>query len=265
MKTDKGVASVNHWLPSLYLLYHELRPIPGKYSYAIETGVFEGHADLVTQLEKNHAREMSAQFTFDDGHASDFKFALPILNSRDLKARFFITVGWTGNKPGYMDWEQVRSIHQAGHSIGAHGWSHSLLTHCSKQDLDRELRGSRSLLEDKLGVAITSMSFPGGRYNRRILAVCREAGYTSVYTSIPMAQRDKSDFIIGRLNICSNTTPSLLERLLQPESKELSGLHRQYRIKAAVRSILGDSLYYKLWSTINGAEPEKEAAPSTPK
>jgi peptidoglycan/xylan/chitin deacetylase (PgdA/CDA1 family) len=63
-----------------------------------------------------------------------------------MKARFFITAGWTGKKPGYMGWEELRSLHEAGHSIGAHGWTHALLTHCSEKDLQTELSSARFVL-----------------------------------------------------------------------------------------------------------------------
>ena len=113
---------------------------------------------------------------------------LPILQSRGLTAQFFITVGWTGKKPGYMGWPELRALHESGQMIGAHGWSHTLLTHCSEKDLQTELSSARLTLEDKLGTSITTMSLPGGRYNRRVLAACQEAGYTQIYTSVPRAE-----------------------------------------------------------------------------
>ena len=91
------------------------------------------------------------EVTFDDGHISNFEYALPILQSQNLKAQFFITVGWSGRRPGYMGWTELRQMHEAGQSIGAHGWTHSLLTHCNEKDLNFELGNARLTLEDKLG------------------------------------------------------------------------------------------------------------------
>src|SRR6185437_12879132 len=122
------------------------------------------------------------------GHLSDYEHALPLLQARNLQARFFITVGWTGQKPGYMGWNELRSLHEAGQQIGAHGWTHTLLTHCSDKELATELGQARLTLEDKLGTAITTMSLPGGRYNRHVLAACEKQGYTQVYTSIPRSE-----------------------------------------------------------------------------
>jgi peptidoglycan/xylan/chitin deacetylase (PgdA/CDA1 family) len=147
---------------SLYLLYHELRPAGSAYSYVIDTEMFARHMDLVLQ-SRTEATSLWPEVTFDDGHVSNLEFAAPILYARGLTARFFITVGWTGTKPGYMGWNELRELQAAGQAIGAHGWSHKLLTHCTEQELRVELNDTRAALEDKLGSPITTMSLPGGR------------------------------------------------------------------------------------------------------
>jgi len=188
--------------------------------------------------------------TFDDGYASDSEYALPILTARGLRAHFFITVGRTGKIPGYMAWPEVRSLKDAGHIVGTHGWSHALLTHCSAKELDRELNASKKMLEDKLGIAVTTMSLPGGRYSRRVLAACQESGYTTVYTSEPRLETTFSAFTIGRVNVSSDRSANWIRALLQPRSGELSKLQRQYRIKNAAKVCLGDWAYEKLWATV---------------
>src|SRR5215472_13598467 len=85
--------------PRLHFLYHEVKPFPSKFSYSLETTVFERHLDLIAQ--KGRQPGTSVELTFDDGHTSDFEFVQPILDARGLIARFFITTGWTGTRPGY--------------------------------------------------------------------------------------------------------------------------------------------------------------------
>jgi peptidoglycan/xylan/chitin deacetylase (PgdA/CDA1 family) len=241
------------------LLYHEIRPFAGQYSYAIAKTVFESHADLVARAGTNPDQSASAEFTFDDGTASDFEYALPILDSRGIRARFFITVGWTGTKPGFMGWHQVRRLCDAGHIIGAHGWSHTFLTHCSPSELDRELLVSKETLEDKLGVPITTMSLPGGRYNRRVLAACRQAGYTRVYTSEPRLETTTSDFTVGRVNVAADRSVRWIHALLRPRSKELAKLRRRYCVKRWVMTVLGDQIYEKIWNTVTGKTRDMQA------
>jgi peptidoglycan/xylan/chitin deacetylase (PgdA/CDA1 family) len=240
----------------LFLLYHELRPTPSQYSYLIEPAVFQKHVDLFHQLRTDENPGPWPELTFDDGHRSNLEYALPILQSRNLKARFFITVGWTGHRPGYMGWQELRLLHEAGQSIGAHGWTHALLTHCTEKELRTELGSARLTLEDKLGTAVTTMSLPGGRYNRRVLAACEEAGYTEVYTSIPRMEAAPIGPMVGRLNIRGDMTLEWISSLFQPGSNVLTGLGRQYRLKETTKKLLGDRLYEKLWALLNRKEPD---------
>ena len=240
---------------SLHLLYHELRPCKSNYSYVVETTQFKNHVDLFVHLRKSATPGLWPEVTFDDGHLSNYEYALPILCQQDMKARFFITAGWIGSRPGYMGWNEVRALHEAGQSIGAHGWSHSLLTHCTDIELQTEIRGARLLLEDKLGIPITTMSFPGGRFNQRVLSACYEAGYTQLYTSIPRAEPFPTGSMVGRLNIRGDMNLPWIASLFQAGNTSLTRLTRQYQIKAAAKTLLGDRVYAALWSLLNRKEP----------
>jgi peptidoglycan/xylan/chitin deacetylase (PgdA/CDA1 family) len=243
----------------LYLLYHELRPARSLYSYALETAEFGKQLDLFLKLRTDSQQSLWPEITFDDGHVSNFEYALPLLQSRNLKASFFITVGWIGQRADYMGWSELQQMHNAGQSIGAHGWTHTLLTHCDSKSLHHELVDARFALEDKLGAPVTTMSLPGGRYNRKVLAACEQAGYTQVFTSAPKIEPDSNATTLGRLNIRGDMTLEWIARLLQPGSNVVSSLERQYRRKAAAQSLLGDRLYAKLWAILNRRDSSTDA------
>jgi peptidoglycan/xylan/chitin deacetylase (PgdA/CDA1 family) len=241
---------------SLHVLYHELRPSLSTYSYVVDPDEFGRQVDLFARLRGMNDGTLWPEITFDDGHRSNFEFALPILQSRGVPAHFFITVGWVGRKPGYMGWDELRSLHGAGQLIGGHGWSHTLLTHCSKKELLHELSDARLTLEDKLGTSITTMSLPGGRSNRGVLAACQEAGYTRIYTSVPRAELLPLGFTVGRLNIRREMTLEWLSALFAPNGRVLSKLNYQYKIKTMLQRSLGDSVYEKLWTVLNRKEQD---------
>ncbi len=241
---------------SLYLLYHELRPTPSSYTYVLPCEDFEKQVELFAQMQQAKSPSVRPEVTFDDGHISNYEYALPILQRHNVQAHFFITVGWTAQRPGYMDWNHLRALHQAGQIIGAHGWSHTLLTHCSKEQLQKELVDARKALQDHLSADVTTMSLPGGRFNRQVLEACHEAGYTQVFTSIPRKEPVPPGSEIGRINILATMTLPWLTSLLQPQSPTLAKLEQRDRIKSAAKSLLGDRLYTSLWGLVNRQEPE---------
>ena len=251
-------------LQCLHLLYHELRPEKSNYSYVLDCEHFEKQVNLFAQFQEAQDPGLWPELTFDDGHISNYEYALPILQTRGIHARFFITAGWTGRRIGYMGWDELRSLHQAGHPIGAHGWTHTLLTHCTKKELQLELNGARQTLEDALGTPITTMSLPGGRFNRQVMDACREAGYTEVYTSIPQVEPMPTGPVVGRLNIRGDRSLSWIASLFTPGNKVLANLQRQERIKAAAKTALGDRVYAKIWAILNGQETESRTGEASP-
>ena len=242
-------------LRRLYLLYHEVRTGESRYSYVVETGVFARQVELFARLRATESAGLWPELTFDDGHISNLEIAAPILQSRGLTARFFITAGWTGTKTGYMGWAELRTLHGAGHAIGAHGWSHKLLTHCSDDGLQTELGRPRLTLEDKLGSSVATMSLPGGRADRRVLDACAKAGYTQVYTSEPRAEALPLGATVGRVTILGTMQPEWIAKLFGPDGRALAMLERRYRMKDAAKKLLGDRLYAGLWAWLNRKEP----------
>ena len=92
--------------------------------------------------------------------------------------------------------------------------------------------------------------------NRQVLAACREAGYTRIYTSVPKSESLPMGFTVGRLNIRREMRLEWLSALFAPNSRVLSRLSQQYKIKAAIQSLLGDSVYEKLWAIVNRKEQD---------
>lgn len=241
---------------SLHLLYHELTEQPTPYGYALTTQRFQTHLEVFKHAQGS-ANLFSPILTFDDGHLSNFTLARPLLEQAGLRAHFFITAGWTSRRPEYMNGVQLKALHEGGHHIGAHGWSHKLLTQCSREELRLELVQTRSFLEDLLGAKVSTLSLPGGRYNKQVLDFCRAAGYSQVFTSTPQAT-DPTDALIGRINLRSDATAEILSALLSPSSNLLSRFERSYRMKQAGQRLLGDTAYHRLWSLLNRAPAQAD-------
>lgn len=247
----------------LYFLYHELDTEKSAYTYALDREAFWRHCELFGAVRKQ-AGMLVPEITFDDGHRSNAELAAPVLGEFGLTAHFFLTAGWIGTKTDFMDWAQVRSLVSAGHVIGAHGWSHKLLTHCTAAELEQELAGARKMLEDRLGMAVTTMSLPGGRYTEKTLNACWDAGYSEVFTSRPEAAAAEraARSTVGRVNVRSQMSVEFLRSLLTPGDGALERMQRAERLKSAAKGIMGDRLYRACWALWNrhAAHDPAEAA-----
>jgi len=69
---------------------------------------------------------------FDDGRKSQFTEAKPVLDKYGFKATFYVVCGYLGNKPGYMNWTEVKQLSAEGHDIESHTMNHRNLSDSSK-------------------------------------------------------------------------------------------------------------------------------------
>jgi peptidoglycan/xylan/chitin deacetylase (PgdA/CDA1 family) len=120
--------------------------------------------------------------TFDDGYADAYTDVLPVLQRHGLLATFYIVSSFVG-QPGYMTWEQIAALRDAGMEIGAHSASHPDLTILDWETASYEIAQSRADLERQLGINITSFCYPTGLYNWTIEQQVRGAGYLNATTT----------------------------------------------------------------------------------
>jgi peptidoglycan/xylan/chitin deacetylase (PgdA/CDA1 family) len=240
----------------MILTYHEIVPTPSRYVYSATVTQLNEHLAAVRDLPGDVG---TPPITFDDGHASHYRYALPLLEKAGVKATFFVTPGWTGCRPGYMDWPQLIDLIHMGHEVQAHGWSHTLLTACTPEELTGELRRSRETLEDRLATPVNAISFPGGRYNAEVLRACVREGYRRVFTSNPYcAPTTRNGLTIsGRAMIRHTYGVQELITLLRSEATPLSPQRVKFKMKQSVRAIVGDRFYHEvLWKWL-GAPADK--------
>jgi peptidoglycan/xylan/chitin deacetylase (PgdA/CDA1 family) len=132
---------------------------------------------------------MSA-ITFDDGFASVYDHAYPILQRLGIPATVFV-VGRTLAGDGRVDWvdqspslalqtlspEQILEMRGAGVRFGSHGYNHRDLTALDDTELERDLRDSRESLEDLLHERVTTIAYPRARSDARVRRIARRSGY----------------------------------------------------------------------------------------
>lgn len=232
------------------LAYHEVMP-DSNYAYCVTSEAFAEQLRLLESHKKN--KSLDAQITFDDGEQSQFHNALPLLTHHGLKATYFVTPGLIGTAAKFLGWDDLQALQAAGHSIQSHGWSHKFLTFCSEAELAHELRASKQSLADNLGSAVEEISVPGGRWNRRVLQACAAAGYRRVYISDPWVETEISGMkIIGRFMVRRTTTIAELGKIVAKDPGTLRKLRLRSQMREGVVSMLGDSLYHRLWCRLTG-------------
>jgi peptidoglycan/xylan/chitin deacetylase (PgdA/CDA1 family) len=174
--------------------------------------------------------------TFDDGYRSVYECGVPILEDLDLTATLFVTVNFLDRRvqpPWHsrdaallreyavnaahfqpLDWSQLREM-IAGKRVrlGSHSLNHFMIGHLPDADLRAEIRDSKEILENRLGIEAPFFAYPYGvrpygAYTERSEAIIREAGYRCSCTSrISRAAIGTGAWLLPRLSLVESDTP----------------------------------------------------------
>ena len=155
------------------------------------------HAQMSSLLERGYAvltmkeftawlrrgqpiRSPAVVLTFDGGYRSQLDNALPTLEALKLPATFFpVSAALDDAEFGRHG---LAALAAAGHTIGCHTHTHPDLTRQSPQGLAQEIVGSKRLLEDVIGQAVTVFCYPDGLRNPRVAAAVQGAGFEVAFT-----------------------------------------------------------------------------------
>jgi peptidoglycan/xylan/chitin deacetylase (PgdA/CDA1 family) len=112
----------------------------------------------------------------------------------------------------HLSWEHLRELSRAGFEIGSHTMSHRDLTRMDTARLRGELRDSKRILEDRLGVEITAVAFPFGRHSPRVIGEAVDAGYECGFASSPNGET--SVMAVGRMGVHVMDGEAAIARML---------------------------------------------------
>ncbi len=154
---------------------------PGEAPFWIGVDVFRRVLDLVAE-RRAPPETADIRITLDDGNASDTEIAAPELAARGLRATVFPLSDRLG-AAGALSAGDLRALVGAGHRVGSHGAAHRDWRGLDAAGLHAELVEARAAIAEAAGAAVDEAAVPFGRYDRRVLAALRAAGYRAVYTS----------------------------------------------------------------------------------
>lgn len=173
--------------------------------------------------EPGVGREKLVVLTFDDGYSDFYTSAYPILEQYGFSATVFLPTAFVGrttrqfNDRGCLTWREIGDLRGRGMLFGSHTVNHPDLRALPRDRVEEELRRSRDVLQDRLGVSIDSFSYPYAFpeddadfvcFLRETLDAC---GYKyGVTTVLGMVRRGDDPFFLKRLPVNSEDDIVLL-------------------------------------------------------
>jgi peptidoglycan/xylan/chitin deacetylase (PgdA/CDA1 family) len=149
--------------------------------------------------------------TFDNGYASQYANALPVLKGFGWVAVENLELTGLPPTEGGLTDSQIRALIAAGWELDTQGLDHTDLTALDPSLLASDLTGARQTLQSTYGVRANWFSYPSGDYNPTVTAAVQAAGFIGATTvNQGWASPQQSRFLLPRLVVTAGTTPSQL-------------------------------------------------------
>lgn len=147
--------------------------------------------DRLIDALQNHQPmpERVATLTFDDAYISIYDTAFPMLQEFGYPFTLFVTTQPVDdNQRGYLNWDQVRDLSDAGVIVANHMVHHphmvdTLPDETNAQRIERlraELRTAQQRIQEETGQNHKIMAYPYGEYDDDIIAMIEEEGFVAL-------------------------------------------------------------------------------------
>lgn len=196
--------------------YHSLDPGGSVISIAPELfreqmEALKAGAVRVAPLEKLFEQPGSVAIAFDDAFANVAEYGVPVLERLGLPATLFVVSGYSGKRNDWpsqpqgiprlplMDWAALRAL-PGSISLGAHTVNHPDLSALPASEIAREIRESRTEIEQRTGRAVASFAYPYGAVNAEAAGLVRAEFPVGCGTRLDYAGSDDDRAILPRLD-----------------------------------------------------------------
>lgn len=154
--------------------------------------------DILKGNHRSATKPLTCAITFDDGYASVYEVAYPILRHFGFPALVYVTTDAVGDStpkrtenypglfPGEMTvrWSQLREMSRDGMVIGSHLCQHKDMTTLTEGEGLHQLALSKLVITQRLGLPCSHFAYPFGRFNRQNVKWVGTCGYESATTVV---------------------------------------------------------------------------------
>jgi peptidoglycan/xylan/chitin deacetylase (PgdA/CDA1 family) len=164
--------------------------------------------------------------TFDDGFADFAATAWPAIRRHGHKASLYMVSGhvggdseWLTDRLPMLGWDDLSDLAADGCEIGAHTEHHLPLDVISSDLAAVEIRRSKEVLEDGLGLQIDTFAYPFGHHNRVVRELAIGAGFrTACAVKNRLSSIGDDHYALARVTITADTDVPGLARIVEGDA-----------------------------------------------
>lgn len=178
---------------------------------------------LIVQSSKYHHtknKEACLSLTFDDMLESHYTTVYPLLREKNFGATFFIFANITEDPDKLnrklMNREQIQELADIGFEIGSHTLTHPILTELNEEQIEKEIKESKKILEENYNIDVYSIAFPYSQYDSKVIEIAKKyyINGRTIYNIKP------EGFLINSLALKEDTSSKIICEYINYAEKE---------------------------------------------
>jgi hypothetical protein len=212
--------------------YYQINTTPEMFAKQMHWLRYEGYqsielSEMADGLSSGQDLSKKVVITFDDGYRDVLTEGLGIMKQCGFTATIFLVTDRIQETPmriegvDYLTWRDVRELHKEGMRFGSHTVTHPDLRSEEPEQIDYEIGYSKEVIEQKLGVAVDSFSYPfpfpeeDRDFTRFLGDTLVNHGFKNgVSNIIGRAHSGSNPYFLPRLGMNSWDSPELLKAKL---------------------------------------------------
>jgi len=212
------------------LMYHKIERLPTKTlvpGHYVDPDIFRKQMGLLKMLGYRPIRldeamtkplpKRPAVITFDDGYQNFLTNALPVLREHQFPSTVFLVSDELGGTNSWdvrdgdvseplMNLGEIESCLKDGVEFGSHTVTHARLAGLPEERARTEIARSKSELEARLKIPISTFCYPYGSHDDRTRQMVENAGYIcACSTEKGINGPDTDRFALRRINVRRDT------------------------------------------------------------
>jgi peptidoglycan/xylan/chitin deacetylase (PgdA/CDA1 family) len=152
--------------------------------------------EIVRRLGAGEALpENTLGITINDAYLSVYREAWPRLEAAGLPFTLFVaTDRVTQGTAGFMSWDQIRELHEAGVTIANQTASHPHMVAADLTEIPRDVQRAQARFEAELGIQPTLFGYPYGEFSRAVRDQVATAGFDAAFAQTSGVAHAGQDF-----------------------------------------------------------------------
>lgn len=216
---------------SKVIFYHDVHGLEVRHTdMSTEMELFKKHVEILkaegyTIVAEIENKSSEILICFDDGFKGIYDNKDYFIE-HNIRPTVFLAISLIGQE-GYMTTSEILELQDLGFIFESHAYAHENLTSFNDEDLNYELKASKSYLEELLKKEVNDICFPIGYFSDRVLKFCNDAGYKKLYSSLPGNYFNKRNDGLVYRNLAQFSSPTEFKAIINGAMSPFLGWYKR--------------------------------------